>query len=465
MTEMKEETKLWGGRFDAKIDVLMEKFNSSISFDQQMWQADIQGSKAYAKALHKAKLITEAELEAMLLGLDNLEKEWSSEKFEIKPSDEDIHTANERRLSEIIGADIAGKLHTGRSRNDQVVTDTRLWLRSQLNIIKKHLCTLILAITSRAEEDINVLMPGYTHLQRAQPIRWSHWLMSYGVCLLRDMDKVVQIQHRVSTLPLGCGALAGNPFAIDRQFLADELKFQSVSLNSMDTIGNRDFIAEVLFWATQVCNHLSRLAEDLIIFASNEFSFVKLSDAFSTGSSLMPQKKNPDSLELIRGKAGTVLGRMTGFMATTKGLPSTYNKDLQEDKVALFEVCDTTAAMIQIAAGVISTLEVNQPAMKSALSYDMLATDVAYYLVRKGVPFREAHALSGQVVKKSEKLKCKLNEVPFSEMLQISDKFAKDIEEVWDFESSVEQYTSAGGTSKSCVLEQIKLVRIKLNEC
>ncbi|XP_002119719.2 argininosuccinate lyase-like [Ciona intestinalis] len=457
------ETKLWGGRFGEDVDSLMEKFNSSINIDKRLCHADIKGSKAYAKAIQRSSLISADELEAITSGLNEVDEEWKKGSFVIQKSDEDIHTANERRLTELIGQQIAGKLHTGRSRNDQVATDVRLWLKDEIKSIKVILARLIQCICDRAHREIAVVMPGYTHMQRAQPIRWSHWLMSYAVAFLRDMEMLNDMYKRVDVLPLGSGALAGNPFNIDREYLAKELDFATISFNSLDATGNRDFISEMLFWSSQFSCHLSRLSEDLILYSTKEFGFVELADKYSTGSSLMPQKKNPDCLELIRGKCGTIIGKAMGFLTTLKGLPSTYNKDLQEDKVPLFETCDMVVAMIEITTGVINTLTINPLNMEAALTKDMLATDLAYYLVRKNVPFRIAHNLSGQVVKKAEEKKCKLNEVSLEELRKISEKFDTDVAEVWNFEHSVEQYKASGGTSKSSVLAQIESVSQCLN--
>ncbi len=320
-----------------------------------MWLADILGSQAYAAALAQAGIITQAEATHLVEGLDQVAEEWRQGRFEIQAGDEDIHTANERRLGELIGA-VAGKLHTGRSRNDQVATDTRLWLRGAIDGLADHLNELIEATVERAENDIDLLMPGYTHLQRAQPVRWSHWLLSHAWAWQRDAQRLAEVRGRVNVLPLGSGALAGNPFAIDRDFLAQELGFQAITPNSLDGVSDRDFVAEFLFWASLTSIHLSRLAEDLILFASAEFGFVTLADAYSTGSSLMPQKKNPDSMELLRGKSGRVVGDLMGMLMTLKGLPSTYNKDLQEDKEPLFDAVDTLSGTLQIATGVITTL-------------------------------------------------------------------------------------------------------------
>ncbi|XP_070572641.1 argininosuccinate lyase-like isoform X2 [Ptychodera flava] len=451
----KEAGKLWGGRFTGATDPVMEKFNASIEFDKRMWKADIQGSQAYVKALEKVGLVTKDERQAIEEGLDKVAEEWNDGSFSIQAGDEDIHTANERRLKELIGS-AAGKLHTGRSRNDQVVTDMRLWMRDNLSVLGNYLKQLIQVIISRAKKEIDVLMPGYTHLQRAQPIRWSQWLLSYGTALQRDMQRLREIMTRICVCPLGCGALAGNPFNVDRESIAKELGFPGISANSLDGTSGRDFVAEFLFWSSMTMITLSKWAEDLIIYSTKEFAFVQLSDAYSTGSSLMPQKKNPDSLELIRGKSGRVFGKCAGFLMTMKGLPSTYNKDLQEDKEAMFDAYDTLEGVLQVAVGVMSTLQVNKKAAHDALSPDMLATDLAYYLVRKGVPFREAHGLSGNAVHLAETKKCSMKDLTLEDLKKVSAAFDNDVASVWNYENSVEQYTSSGGTSRQSVLKQIE---------
>nr|XP_033778367.1 argininosuccinate lyase [Geotrypetes seraphini]XP_033778368.1 argininosuccinate lyase [Geotrypetes seraphini]XP_033778369.1 argininosuccinate lyase [Geotrypetes seraphini] len=453
-----EGNKLWGGRFVGDIDPLMDMFNSCIATDQRMWAADVEGSRAYAKALEKAGLITRTEMEQIIKGLGKISEEWSKGSFVIAKGDEDIHTANERRLKELIG-EAAGKLHTGRSRNDQVVTDMRLWLRDSYSTLATHLLDLIRTMVNRAAVEIDVIFPGYTHLQRAQPIRWSQWILSHAVALCRDFERLRENRKRTSVLPLGSGALAGNPLGVDRDFLCKELNFDAISLNSLDATSERDFVAEFLFWASLCLIHLSKMSEDLIIYSTKEFSFVTLSDAYSTGSSLMPQKKNPDSLELIRSKAGRVFGRCSGLLMTLKGLPSTYNKDLQEDKEAMFDVYDTVCAVLQVATGVISTLQINKDAMESALSPDMLATDIAYYLVRKGMPFRQAHGASGKVVHLAETKGITVNLLSLDDLKSISPLFTSDVLQVWNYTHSVEQYTAAGGTARSSVMAQIEQLR------
>ena len=455
--------KLWGGRFSGETDPRMEAFNASIHFDKRLWRADIQASQAYAKALARAGILTPEEAETLVTGLEQVAQEWAQGRFVLQPGDEDIHTANERRLTELIGP-VAGKLHTGRSRNDQVATDLRLWLREEIRTLRQELRGLIRTAVERAREEIDLLMPGYTHLQPAQPIRWSHWLLSHVWPWQRDAQRLDQLAERVNVLPLGSGALAGNPFPIDRRFLAQELGFQDVTPNSMDGVSDRDFVAEFLFWASLTMVHLSRLAEDLILYSTQEFGFVVLADAYSTGSSLMPQKKNPDSMELLRGKSGRTLGHLTGLLATLKGLPSTYNKDLQEDKEPLFDAVDTLASALPIAAGVLATLAVLPQGLAMALTPEMLATDLADYLVRKGVPFREAHHIAGKAVRMAEERGISLPELSLTDLRQLHPAFDHDVDLVWDFEASVEQRDVEGGTSRRAVLAQIQALERWLEE-
>ncbi|CAG8540634.1 1846_t:CDS:2 [Paraglomus occultum] len=455
--------KLWGGRFTGETDPLMDAFNASIHFDKKMYEADIRGSQAYAKALSKKGIINNDECATLVDGLEKVLEEWQNNTFVIKPGDEDIHTANERRLGEFVGS-VAGKLHTGRSRNDQVTTDLRIWAREEARKLLGYLKQLIAVAVERAEREIDVLMPGYTHLQRAQPIRWSHWLLSYAWSWQADAKRLEQIIDRLNVLPLGSGALAGNPFNIDRGFLAQELGFNGIIQNSLYGVSDRDYIAELLFWASMAMVHISRISEDLIIYSSGEFGFVTLADAYSTGSSLMPQKKNPDSLELLRGKSGRVFGQLSGFLMTYKGLPSTYNKDLQEDKEPLFDAVETLSGSLQITAGVLSTLTIHPQKMRQNLSIDMLATDLAEYLVRKGVPFRETHHIAGAAVRLAEERNTSMSALSLSDFKHLHTAFDNDIFEIWDFEKSVENRSSLGGTSKQTVIEQIRILRSWLAE-
>ncbi|EFA11668.2 argininosuccinate lyase [Tribolium castaneum] len=452
-----EHKKLWGGRFSASTDSNLEKLNSSITFDKRMYAEDIEGSKAYAEALKKINLLTEHETTQICKGLDRVKIEWDQNLFETKEGDEDIHTANERRLKEIIG-EPATKLHVGRSRNDQVVTDMKLWLRSHLQDLDKIVKSLIKVIITRSAHEIDIMMPGYTHLQRAQPVRWSHYLLSHAWNLKKDCDRLDDIVKLINIMPLGSGALAGNPFNIDRMSLASSLDFDSVTQNSMQAVGDRDFIAEFLFWASMVGIHLSRLAEDLILYSSKEFEFVTIDDTYSTGSSLMPQKRNPDSLELIRGIGGSLFGQCCSFMMVLKSLPSTYNKDLQYDKEAMFTTFDKLKSILEVATGTVKTLKVNQDKCKNALSFEMLATDVAYYLVRKEVPFRDAHFLAGKVVAEAERKGVSICDLTLEELKNISSSFDVDIGRVWNYEHSIEQYKAIGGTAKSSVAKQIELL-------
>uniref|UniRef100_A0A672ZUT8 Argininosuccinate lyase n=1 Tax=Sphaeramia orbicularis TaxID=375764 RepID=A0A672ZUT8_9TELE len=440
----RQGNKLWGGRFVGDTDPIMEKFNASIGFDQRMWDADIRGSKAYAKALERARLVTSEEKDQIITGMDQISDEWSRGVFMIKPEDEDIHTANERRLKELIGAP-AGKLHTGRSRNDQVVTDMRLWLRDAISTLKENALQLMSTMVERAAAEIDVLFPGYTHMQRAQPIRWSHWILSHAAALSRDVERLQEIKKRVNVLPLG-------RYKMNTQNHC--LTLFSIHQHSQSL--NRIFF---LFWGSMCLTHLSKMAEDLLLYSTKEYSFITLSDAYSTGSSLMPQKKNADSLELIRSKAGRVFGRCAGFLMTLKGLPSCYNKDLQEDKEAMFDCYDTVHAVLQVTTGVMSTLKINPTVMEAALSPDMLATDLAYYLVKKGMPFREAHGVSGKVVFAAESKNVALNQLTMEDLSTVSPLFRSDVSSVWDYSSSVEQYSAPGGTAKSSVTAQVEHLR------
>ncbi|KAE8213544.1 hypothetical protein CF319_g4749 [Tilletia indica] len=447
-------TKLWGGRFAEATADIMQRFNESLSYDRRMWSQDIRGSQAYARALVGCKILTESERDQIIDGLSKVGEEWAAGTFKIDPADEDIHTANERRLKELIGP-VAGKLHTGRSRNDQVATDMRLWMMDEAREIENLVAILLRTIVDRARTEIDHLMPGYTHLQRAQPIRWSHFLLSHAAYLHGDLERLRSIRPRISVLPLGSGPLAGNPFAgLDRHAIAKELGFETVGTNSMHSVSDRDFIIEYLMWASLTTVHLSKLAEDLIIYSTSEFGFVQLSDAFSTGSSIMPQKKNPDSLELLRGKSGRVFGQMSGFMMTLKGIPSTYNKDLQEDKEPLFDAVDTVKACMQIATGVISTMTIFPEKMRAALTPDMLATDLADYLVRKGIPFRETHHISGSAVRMSEQRNIPLSALTLADLRTLHPAFEEDVAKVWELEESVERRNAVGGTSRRAVLEQ-----------
>jgi len=422
-----------------------------------MWKEDLDGSKAYARALGKCDILTADEVTVLVDGLDEVAGEWVAGAFELKPGDEDIHTANERRLTEIVGK-TGGKLHTGRSRNDQVATDMRLWLRSACERGMAQLLELVMIATNVATTHIDVLQPGFTHLQPAQVVRFSHWLMSHIVPLVRDMERLKELCKRVNVCPLGSGALAGHAFGIDRGQLASDLGFQGFSFNSLDATCDRDPIAEYMQWASLMTVHISQFAEDVIIL--NLLKGITISDAYSTGSSLMPQKKNPDALELLRGKAGRILGNSTGFMCTLKGLPRAYNKDIQEDKEALFDTESTVQDCLAILTGVIATFTPNPEKLRALLVPEMLATDIAEYLVRKGVPFRETHHIAGAAVKLAEDRNVPLDTLTHEDFKTLHPLFEADITTIFSYERSAESRNSPGGTAKAHVLEQINAVRV-----
>jgi argininosuccinate lyase len=443
----------------------MEEFNTFIGTDRRLYAVDIRASQAYARALDGAKVLDGAEAERIISGLAQVREEFERGDFQIKPTDEDIHTAVERRLTELIGP-LAGKLHTGRSRNDQVMTDIRLYLSAQIPPLRERVQGLQSAIVDRAEGHLDTVMPGFTHLQPAQPILFGHWLMAFFWKLQRDLDRLSELEHRTRDCPLGAGALAGNPFEIGREALARELGFSSISENSLDAISERDFIVEFLSWAALTQVHMSRLAEDLILWSSPGFAFVELDEAYCTGSSIMPQKRNPDALELIRGKTAGLIGRLTALLSLLKGLPSGYNKDLQEDKEGLFVAVETVSSSLTIAAGVIRSLIVNVERMEQAVSVSdgLLATELADYLVRKGEPFRKSHALVGKVLRRCEARSCQLSELPMDEYRKISPLFEPDLKGVFDVRTAIRRRSVPGGTAPDAVREQIRKARAKLSE-
>lgn len=453
---------LWGGRFTESTDEHVRHFGDSICFDHRLYKADIQGSIAYVSALERAGCIASDERDQLIGGLHKVRKEFDDGSFRFQPTDEDIHTAVERRLGELLGA-VAGKLHTGRSRNDQVATDLRLYLLAQITMLHKALTQVQEAIVENAEAHLDVIMPGYTHLQQAQPLLFSHWLLSFFWKLQRDRDRLADVERRTSVMPLGSGAIAGHPFGTDRVALAVDLGFKAVTENSVDAVSDRDYVVEFLAWAALLQVHLSNLAEDLIIWASREFAFVQLHDAYCTGSSLMPQKKNPDTLELMRGKAGRIAGHLVAMLTVLKGLPSGYNKDLQEDKEKVFDVIDTLTLELSIAAGLIRTLEVNEAQMASALDDSVLATDLADYLVQKGVPFRQSHELVGLAVKRAEALGVALAALGLDEYQAIHPAFTADLHEVFDHRRSIARRCVSGGTAREAVVAQIQSAKALLN--
>lgn len=445
---------LWGGRFTQSLDTLAWALNSSLPVDQQMAFQDVEGSVAWAKAIHKAGILSDEEHASISAGLDTVRNEFASGEFIFQPSDEDIHTAVERRLSELIGV-AAGKLHTGRSRNDQVATDFRLWMLNKIPELHSTLIVLQNALVEQAELAGETIMPGYTHLQRAQPILLGHWWLSHYWALKRDIERLQDLTKRVSVLPLGSGALAGAPFALDRDALAKYLGFDEVSQNSLDAVSDRDFAAEYLFVCSMAAVHLSKLAEQIVLYTTAEFGFFELSDAFSTGSSLMPQKKNPDVFELTRGKAGTMIGLLTGLMSTLKGLPSTYDKDLQEDKAPVFAATNTLLSILPVMAAALQTITVKPERMRGAIDSTMMATDLADYLVAKGVPFREAHSMAGRVVRAAGENQVRMEELPLEAYQAISPVFEADVYQVFDPLESINKRNTVGGTSLQSVKMQI----------
>lgn len=451
-------TKLWGGRFSGRTDALVHRFNASIGFDAQLYDEDITGSVAWAEALTHAGLLSADERDTLIDGLEEVRREFADGAFAIQPEDEDIHSAVERRLTELVGG-VGGKLHTGRSRNDQVATDFRLWVMRATDRLDAHLAQLQESLIDSAAAALDMPMPGYTHLQHAQPITWGHWILSHFWPLVRDRQRLATVRQSAAILPLGAGALAGTAFPIDRQWLAARLGFDTITPNSLDAVSNRDFAAEFLFAAALLGVHLSRLSEQLILFSSAEFGFVSLADAYSTGSSIMPQKKNPDTLELTRGKSGRLIGHLTGFLATLKGLPSSYDKDLQEDKEPVFDACATLEMSLPVMAGLIRSLELRPERMAAQLESGLLATELADYLVRRGLPFREAHHAVGQIVRLGEERGVAITELPLEKLQAISPYFDEDVADVLSVPAALAARAVPGGTAPSALETQLVLAR------
>ena len=451
-----QKNTLWsGGRLEAALNQSMADLNRSLDIDKRMAEQDIRGSQAWAKGICKCGILSEAELDMILKGLDRVLEEIGQGTFAYQDTDEDIHTAVERRLTEIIGP-VGGKLHTGRSRNDQVVTDFRLWMLDTIPELEKQLRELQRSFIERARNDMDVYVSGYTHFQQAQPILLSHWWMSHFWALDRDRLRLTECAQHADSLPLGCGALAGTAYPVDRFELSEDLGFSIPAPNSLDAVSDRDFACDFLYWAAMLGMHLSRCAEAMILYSTMEFGYITLSDAFSTGSSLMPQKKNPDSLELIRGKAGMQSGHLFSLLSSLKGLPSAYDKDLQEDKQLVFAAADTASLVMAVMKGVIDTLTVNKDRCLSVINTQALATDLADYLVRKGMPFREAHHAVGKAVKLSETLHKDLKDIPIEKWKEISPLFTEDVYDVFSVENAVDARCAWGGTARFRVMEQIR---------
>ncbi|WP_125567781.1 argininosuccinate lyase [Companilactobacillus insicii] len=454
--------KLWGGRFQAQAEAWVDEFGASISFDQLMADEDIEGSLAHVKMLKKTKILNEVDSNKIIAGLEELQQELHNGQLEFTVENEDIHMNIESILTEKIGP-VAGKLHTGRSRNDQVATDFHLYVKNRLPKIIEEIKTIQKTLVTLAEDNVETIMPGYTHLQHAQPISYGHYLMAYYAMLKRDVERFEFNMKHTDILPLGAAALAGTTFPIDREFTAQELGFGNIYTNSLDAVSDRDFVLEFLSNASILMMHLSRFCEEISMWVSYEFNYLELSDQYTTGSSIMPQKKNPDMAELIRGKSGRVYGHLMGLLSTMKSLPLAYNKDLQEDKEGTFDTVKTLLPALRVFNGMISTIKVHKEKMYHATENDFSnATELADYLATKGIPFREAHGIVGQLVLKGIETKCNLQDITMDEFKQISPLIEEDVYNVLKPEIAVERRNSLGGTGFTQVRNQIKQAKVDL---
>ena len=446
---------MWGGRFSKTTDEMINEFQASIGFDKRMYHEDIAGSIAHATMLAKCGIITDEDKEAIVKGLKDILKQIDAGSFDFSVDLEDIHMNIEKRLTDAIG-EAGGRLHTARSRNDQVALDTHMYIRRQVTEVQREIQNLQQALVETAEKNQDVIMPGYTHLQRAQPILFAHHLLAYFGMLSRDFARFEGVYQRADIMPLGAGALAGTTFPIDREFVARQLNFEHIYGNSLDAVSDRDYIMEFLAAASILMVHLSRLSEETILWCSREFSFVELDDAHCTGSSMMPQKKNPDVSELVRGKTGRVIGHLMAMLTTVKGLPLAYNKDLQEDKEGIFDAIDTVKFSLAVYAQLIRGMKVRKDVMKRAVTEDFSnATDLADYLVKKGMPFRQAHAVSGTAVHDCIAKGKYLEDMTLAEFQQLSPLFAADIKEAIRPETCVRNRNSLGDTSYNQVERQL----------
>ncbi len=445
---------MWGGRFREPMDPRLDRLNRSLPVDQRLWREDLATNRAWVHALEGVGVLTPAERDALLEGLDAVEAKLAAGAAR-DADDEDIHSLVERLLGEAVGA-VAGKLHTGRSRNDQVATDLRLWTMAATDRLDAGLVALGRALCAQARAHLDVLMPSYTHTQRAQPVRFAHWALSHAWAAHRDRGRLADARRRTSVLPLGSGAIAGSGFPVDRDALATRLGFAAVSPNSLDAVGDRDFAIETVFAATLAGTHLSRLAEDLVLFSTAEFGFVVLAEPFTTGSSLMPQKRNPDALELVRGRAAQLLGRLVGMVAAMKAMPAGYQKDLQESNLALFEAVDAATDAALLMAGVVEGLTLVPARMAAALEPATLATDLADLLVKAGRPFREAHAVVGALVRRAEELGVGLTEVGAAVAAKVDAALPGLLANLGDAAAAVERRTVPGGTARAAVLAQLE---------
>jgi argininosuccinate lyase len=452
--------KLWGGRFAGGPSAILEAVNRSITVDFRLWPFDIRLSRAWALALWNAGVLTREESERMDAGLAAVAQDFER-GAQPMPSDEDVHTMIDRLLHTHVG-DLASKLHTGRSRNDQVATASRLWTMDAIDHVDLLVRDMQQVLLTHAERHQDALLPAYTHLQRAQPVTLAHWLMSHFWPLARDRQRLADASRTASVLPLGSGAIAGAAFPISRVLLKESLGFAAISQNSIDAVGDRDFVADTLYALTMLSTHLSRLAEDLILFGSSEFGFVQFGDAFSTGSSMMPQKRNPDALELARGSASRVFSDLTSMVMALKGLPSGYNKDLQDDKRALFDAVDVMSLVLPAVAGAVDELTYRTDRMRSAVTSVMMATDLADYLVMRGVTFRESHGAVGSLVRQAEEQRIELDQLPMSAFTSAHAAFGADVLDALSAQASVDRRSVSGGTAPSAVREQLELARATL---
>ena len=456
--------KMWAGRTDGVTEQIADDFNSSIRFDSRMYRQDITGSMAHAAMLGATGILPQKDCNTLIDGLDGILKDLESGKLAFDMSCEDIHTFVEQELTNRLG-DVGKKLHTARSRNDQVALDIRMYLREETDTVSSLVKELIRAVTAQAETYKAAIMPGYTHLQRAQPITFGHHLMAYAMMLLRDLDRLADCRHRMNQSPIGCCALAGTTYPTDRRFEAAKLGFDGICLNSMDGVSDRDFCVELLSAFSILMMHLSRFSEEIILWSSWEFKFVELSDAYTTGSSIMPQKKNSDMAELVRGKTGRVYGDLMALLTTLKGLPLAYNKDMQEDKESIFDACDTVEMCLKVFTGMVSTMTANTDRMKKAAQTGFInATDLADYLAKKGLPFRSAYKISGSIVAHCIAEGTVLEDLPLKEYQKFSDLFDEDVYQEISLETCVRKRISEGGTSVASVEAQIAYVKEKIGE-
>ena len=452
---------LWGGRFGEGLASEMDALNRSLDVDWRLWPHDIRGSRAWARGLARAGILSRTEAQQIDRGLTEVASLLEEQPGPAGFADEDIHTVVERLLTDRIGP-VGGKLHSGRSRNDQVATDFRLWGKDAIALLCGHLAGLVETLAGRARETTGVVMPGFTHLQQAQPVPVGHWLLSRAWPLVRDLEQLRHVERECDVLPLGAGAIAGCPFAIDREALARDLGFSRVSENSMDAVSDRDWAVRLVFGAAMTGVHLSQLAEDLVLFSTSEFGFVRLGDGFTTGSSLMPQKRNPDVAELTRGKSGRLVGNLVAMLTVLKGLPTGYNRDLQEDKEAVFDSVDTLALVVPAITGAVGGMKIVRSRIRDALRTEMLATDLADHLVRRGVPFRESHHIAGALVRMAEESDRDLSALTLAEMRTVHPGFGEDVFAVFDPDASVESRAVSGGTSTPAVEAQLDALEAAL---